>query len=200
MFTDTSKVCIFGISGTGKSYLCRKIQEYFSNIIIFDTLYEYSEKNVFNNFSAFSDYIVSTQNENNLRVLYRFKIDDSKNDEIFNQAIRLLYYRGNCTIVIEEIQNFASVHKIPDYLKQASLTGRHKDISFITTTQRVAEIHKSILSQASDIFVGYTDSPTDLRTLKEFGFNIDDVLNLADRDFIWKKGRNFYYIDNDLNR
>jgi len=201
MFHNFSKICIFGISGTGKSYLCRNLQNYFNNNFIFDTLNEYTAQDgmIFNDYLSFSNYVIQTQNQNGLKAIFQFPLENSQKSELFDECIRLLYYRGKCNIVIEEVQNFASVHTIPPFLKQASLTGRHQEVSFITTTQRVAEIHKSLLSQAHHIYCGYTDSPTDLKTLREFGFNDMTIANLNDREFIWKHNRDFVKVSNNLD-
>tara|TARA_R110000803_G_scaffold5670_1_gene18705 strand:+ start:4023 stop:4718 length:696 start_codon:yes stop_codon:yes gene_type:complete len=200
-FERNENICIFGMRGAGKSTLCRKIQNFYPNIFIFDTLGEYTENDgiIFYDYISFSDYVIKSQNINGIRAIVQFDIEDSNNQEIFDEYIKLLYYRGECTIVIEEVQNFASVYKIPPFLKQASLTGRHRGINFITTTQRIAEIHKSLLSQCHHLFSGYTDSPNDKRTLKEYGFNIGEIENLNQFIFLWKQGRDILIVDNSLN-
>ena len=203
MFNSTSRICIFGMSGSGKSTLCRNLQKYFLNVFIFDTLNEYSEKdvkgNVFREFKSFSQFVVDTKDKNGIRAVFQFDIENHNNAEIFDECVRLLYFRGNCTIVIEEVQNFANVHNCPPYLKQVSLTGRHKDISFITTTQRIAECHKTILSQAHHRFTGYCDNPTDKRTLKDWGIPEDHIEKIDLYEFIWKDGKHIYWIDNKMN-
>jgi dephospho-CoA kinase len=192
-------ICIFGRRGSGKSTLCKNLQNLFNNKFIFDTLYEYNESNTFRSYTSFSQYVINTQKENNIKAVVQLDFESAKNNEIFDEFIKIIYHRTNATIVIEEVQNFANVHKIPDFLKQASLTGRHKNVNFITTTQRIAEIHKTLLSQAHHIFAGYTDSPNDLKTLKEYGFSTDEIINLNNYEFIWKFGRNKIKIKNDLS-
>jgi len=200
LILNNENICIFGRRGHGKSTLCKNLQEFFSNVIIFDTLYEYSEENTFTNYKEFSDFIIETQNiQFGLRAVVQLSFEDAKDSEIFDEYIKMIYYRGNCTIILEEAQNYASVYKIPDFLKQASLTGRHKGINFITTTQRIAEIHKSLLSQAHHIFAGYTDSPNDLKTLKEYGFLYENIVELEKYHFNWKFDRTKLIIDNNLN-
>lgn len=201
MFSSHSNITIFGMTGSGKSVLCRKLQEYFENVIVFDTLHEYnqSEGLIFTNFHSFSQYLIQTQNQPSLpRLIIRFSPDIDETNEI-DHYLKMIYHRGNCTVVLEEVQNFASVHKIPKYLKQISLTGRHKRVNFITTTQRIAEIHKSLLSQAHHIFSAYADNPTEIKTLIENGFTTELLDNLDQYQFIWKNGREYYKIDNQLN-
>lgn len=201
MISQNENICIFGRRGHGKSTLCKNMQEFFPNVIVFDTLYEYkNEENIFYNYKDFSDFIIETQNiKTGLRAVVQLNFEDAKDSEVFDEYIKIIYYRGNCTIVLEEAQNYASVYKIPDFLKQASLTGRHKGINFITTTQRIAEIHKTLLSQAHHIFAGYTDSPIDLKTLREYGFNNEEIYNLEKYHFVWKFDRERLLIDNELN-
>jgi len=200
MFLEHSNITIFGVIGSGKSHLCRRLQNYFPNVFIFDTLFEYSENDgiILKSFEEFSSYVLRTQNyQCGIRAIIRFSVDKDNGDEV-NEYLRILYHRGNCTVVLEEVQNFGTVHKIPHFLKQISLTGRHKKINFITTTQRIAEIHKSILSQSHNIFAGYCDNPLDLRTLKEYGFRTELLETIEKRQFIWKRSREFYRITNDL--
>lgn len=201
MFRDNENICIFGMRGSGKSTLCRQIQEYYENknIIIFDTLFEYRDSNAhfFTDYPSFAHFVLKNNGLKNQKIVINLPVDE--NSEVIDDYVKLLYYWGNCTVVIEEVQNFASVHKIPTYLKQASLTGRHKNVNFITTTQRVAEIHKALLSQAHHIFSGFTDSPNDKKTLKEYGFSIQQIEKLNNYEFLWKNERNIYKIDNMFN-
>lgn len=203
MFNSTSRICIFGISGSGKTTLCRNLQKYFLNVFIFDTLNEYTEEdvngNVFRDFKSFSNFVIDTKEKNGVRAVFQFDIENPNNAEIFDECIKLLYYRGNCTIVIEEIQNFASTHTIPPYLKQVSLTGRHRNISFITTTQRIAECHKTVLSQAHHRFCGYCDNPTDKKTLREWGIPENEIDQIDFYEFVWKDGKDIYWVDNKMN-
>lgn len=201
MFSNDSNICIFGMRGAGKSTLCRRLQAFFPNIFIFDTLKEYDESygHVFYDYETFSEFVIETADQNGVIAIIRFNLEDSLQSEFFDDCIRLIYYRGNATIVIEEVQNFANVHKLPHFLKQASLTGRHQDIGFITTTQRIAEIHKSLLSQAHHIFAGYCDNPNDKKTLKEYGFPLDKIEQLNQFEFIWKDGKELSKVDNSLN-
>lgn len=201
MFLENQNICIFGMRGSGKSTLGRRIQEFYKNVFVFDTLNEYDESDgiILNNYDEFSNFVIETSEKNNIKAIIRFSFEDSSNQVLFDEFIKLLYHRENVTIMIEEVQNFATVHRIPPYLKQASLTGRHKNVNFITTTQRIAEIHKSLLSQAHHIFSGYTDSPRDKQTLKEYGFNIEKIEYLNQFEFLWKNGRDMSVITNDLN-
>lgn len=202
MFTQHSNITIFGMTGSGKSVLCRTLQEYFKNVIVFDTLYEYSDNEgiVFYDFQNFARYLIETEYMEVLpyRIIVRFPPDLDENSEI-NNYLKMIYFRGDCTVVLEEVQNFASVHKIPKYLKQISLTGRHKKVNFITTTQRIAEIHKSLISQAHHIFSGFTDNPNDIKTLNENGFTAKLVDQINQYEFIWKNNREYYFVDNYLN-
>lgn len=201
MFTQHSNITIFGMTGSGKSVLCRTLQGYFKNVIVFDTLFEYQDNEglVFYNFNQFSDFLIRTQKEEILpKIIIRFSPDIDETTEI-NNYLKMIYFRGDCTVVLEEVQNFASVHKIPKYLKQISLTGRHQKVNFITTTQRIAEINKSLISQAHHVFSGFTDNPNDAKTLNENGFSSKLVEHINQFEFVWKNNREYYFVDNYLN-
>lgn len=200
MFSSHSNITIFGMTGSGKSVLCRQLQGYFKNVIVFDTLYEYQDHEgvIFKDFNSFAHYLISTQHQDIIpKLIIRFNPDIDENNEI-NNYLKMIYFRGDCTVVLEEVQNYASVYKIPKYLKQIALTGRHKKVNFITTTQRIAEIHKSLLSQAHHVFSGFTDNSLDLKTLNENGFSIDLIEQVNQYEFIWKNNRDYYYVNNQL--
>lgn len=199
MFKDTDNFGIFGMRGAGKTHLCRTIQRYYPNVFIIDTALEYGdENNVFTNYNQFADFVIETENKNGFRAVFQVPISRDSNTEIVDSVCELLYARGNCTIVIEEIHNYASAHYCPPFFKHLALTGRHRNISYIFTTQRIAEVNKTMLTQCHYRFAGWVDNPVDEKALKEWGFNIDQLNQLNQREFLMRIDRDVYHIDNDL--
>lgn len=199
MFQGDQCTTIFGMRGSGKSTLCRELQTYYPRVFVFDTLREYGPEQgtIVTGYAEFARFVIQTQHSKVFRCIIRFPLGTDSFDE-FDECCKLLYYRGDCVVVLEEAQNFASIHRMGYWLDQICLTGRHKGVRFITTTQRIAKIHKTLISQASDVFAGYCDSALDLATLREYGFRTEMLQVLEPYQFIWKRGRESWRVDNSL--
>lgn len=200
-FIQTDKIAILGRSGSGKSFLAQKIASVYPRLFIFDTLYEYSNNGeTVHTFEDFSENLIRNENSQEFVTVIQFDIEDSGNTQEFNEMLRCIYYRGNCTIFIDEIQNFSNVHQMPDWLRKTCLTGRHRQIGLIYTTQRPGELHKTILSQASKVFCGNLHTLSDIRTMSNYlGKSDNEISELPDRKFIyWIPGQPTKLINNDL--
>lgn len=189
MFRSIDVIGIFGRRGCGKSHLCKNIQAVFPRKIIFDTLSEYQDidfDETFYEFNSFSDFIIKTQFNNSFSALIKFDVDNSQKNDQFNHMLRIIYYRGNICLVIEEIQNFCSPHYLPHFLQQVFLTGRHQNLAVIYTTQRPGTLNKNILSQSTHIFCGSLHSKNDVREVSQFlGEDAEKLTSLKDREFLW---------------
>lgn len=176
-----------GKRGSGKTTLSRKLQ-FFPRIVIFDRLHEYTsdEGKIVKTFSEFADAIRDTVESSSFKIIFQFDIEQDNHSEVFNQALKLLYYRGSVAIVIEEVWNFASPHFLPKWFEELLLTGRHRGCALITTSQRPAAIHKTILSQSHHIFCGTLHERNDLRYLSEImGESVDQLPKLGVFRFLW---------------
>lgn len=170
MFSATDVVTILGKRGSGKTTLGRKIQSVYPRLVIFDRLHEYEceENEEVETFDAFAEKIKWSLDQEQFKIVFRFDIEADNHDEVFNHALRVLYYRGSCCVVVEEVHNFASTHFLPQWFREILLTGRHRELSLILTSQRPAEIHKTLLSQSAHIFCGSMHESNDLRYLSSF--------------------------------
>ncbi len=179
-----------GSRGCGKSTLGQNIQEAYPKKVIFDTLCEYpsDEPNVVSNFYDFADRLEQFEKTNeNFKLIYQFDPESDISDLEFNEAMRLCYYFGNIQIVLEEVQVHCGVHGMPKWLKNCLLTGRHRNISVLCTTQRPGELHKTILSQCQHIFVGQLIEPNDQRYVAPIlGESVEKLGTLPKGRFIYK--------------
>ena len=167
----TDIVTILGKRGSGKSTLAWELAKLYPRLVVFDILGEHDEGNfdyVVHGFHEFGETIVKTENKKDFKILYRFDIESGAHDEEFNHALRVLYYRANVAILIEEVWNFCSKAYLPHWLKQAYLTGRHRGLAVLVTTQRPASLHKDILAQTNHFFSGTMFESNDVRYLSEF--------------------------------
>lgn len=187
MFNQIDVVAVFGRRGSGKSYLAQKIQSLYPKRVTFDTLNEYTDGIQCTNFNDFANALqnLKAQNAQSFHLVYQFNIEGVNHDDEFNQAMRLCYYFGGLTVTIEEIQSFCSVHKMPHWLKNSLLTGRHQNMAIIVTTQRPGECHKTIMSQCSHIFTGQLHDRNDIKYVSNFiGTEANDLYLLDQREFL----------------
>ena len=119
-------------------------------------------------------------------LIYRFNPENSLSESEFDQIMRVAYYFGNVQVVIEEVQLYSSPNFLPHWLKQCLLTGRHKGVSLLFTTQRPGELNKTILSQCHHIFCGQIIEGNDVNYLKSFlqGQHVR-LPQLPKRRFLW---------------
>ena len=188
----------FGRRGCGKSFLCKKVQSAFPRLFIFDSLHEYEGENEIYNFDEFCEAVKQSIGKSSFTYIIRFDIETAKKSETFEQMIRLLYYRGSVTIVIEEIQNFCTPHFIGHYLENAFLTGRHRDLSILYTTQKPSTVNKKILSQSTKIFCGGLQTRGDIFEVANFLGDVSkSISELKDRHFLfWEIGQAPKVIEN----
>lgn len=188
-FKQIDKITILGRSGCGKSFLGKDIQKAFPRRIIFDITDEYSPNEMtVNNFESFSSLMRSISNDAKFVVIVKFDEHLGEEDikKIFNAMMKIIYHIGDITIVIEEVQEYSSTHSIPQWFKTLLMRGRHKNIGFITTTQRPGQLHKAILSQSTHVFCGNLIDKNDVSTVSTFlGTDSKEVSSLDNREFIW---------------
>lgn len=201
MFNSTDKIFIMGRSGCGKSHLAKIIQEIWPRKIIVDTLDEYPDDqyHCVYSFDEFSQFLIQNQNTPKFSLVYKFNVENNSQDIEFNEVMRLCYYFGNVLIVIEELQFFASIHDLPKWLKNCCLTGRHRNIGMLFTSQRIGEINKTVLSQCSHIFVGQMIEKNDIQYISSF-LNQDSkrLAGLPERRFLYFHAGKITEISNDL--
>jgi len=200
MFVDTDCIGIFGMRGMGKTTMSRRIQEFFPTKFIFDTINDYNDcKNVVHNYDELAQFVLDTQDQSGFTCVIKFPVSRDSNIEYFDACNELLFHRGNCFIVYEELHVYANAHYCPPYMRHIALLGRHENIGFAFTTQRIAEVNKTILTQTHHRFAGYVDNPNDLKTLKEWGYNQAELDQLEKYEFLWRNQREVIKVDNYLN-
>lgn len=190
MFSATDVISVLGKRGSGKTTLGRTIQRAFPRVVIFDRLHEYNSENtpgaVFcDSFESFAQKIIETVEAKRFKIIYRFDIEKTNHDEELNQALRILWYRGSVLIVIEEVHVFATAHHMPQWLKELILTGRHRGNGILITSQRPAEVHKTLLSQSHHLMVGPMHETNDLNYLRSvLGAGVDKLPRLQQFTFL----------------
>ena len=186
MKSEKKIILIFGKRGSGKSYLAKKLIENEQRLLIFDTLSEYTEGVVFEDYEKFSGFWRQIY-QRPYRLIYR----PLKPDEEIEQIADLVYTIGNITFLVEEIDCYCSSYQISESFAHIIQRGRHNNITLIGVTQRPYGIHRLLTSQAKEIYIFSTNEPRDreyLRTL--LGQEIEPMLDrLGQYQYLhWKDG------------
>ena len=195
-----------GRRGCGKSYLGRRLQALWPKRVVIDVVHEYKSNDfansiIVNSFEKFSEKLIEFKKNNSKEfvLIYQFDPESTVSDELFNQIMRVCYYFGNIQVVIEEIQDFCTPHQLPHWLKNCLLTGRHKGLSMLFTTQRPGTLNKTVLSQCRHIFCGNIIEGNDLRYVSSF-LNQDArrLSALEVRRFLYFRDGEILEIENDF--
>lgn len=193
-----------GRRGSGKSYLAKKIASVYPRRVIFDSLGEFSDEHgdVVLNFDEFCQKIRDTEHSRSFTIIFQFDPESESHVSEFNQALRILWHRGNVLILIEEIQLYSSPHSMCLWLQNCLLTGRHRNIGLIFTTQRPGECHKTIISQANHVFCGSLHEKNDIEyTRSILGSKSYELSSLPERQFLYfRPGQEIIQINNDFKK
>jgi len=185
--TEKKIILIFGKRGSGKSYLANKLIENEQRLLIFDTLSEYTEGVVFEDYEKFAEF---------WRLIYqhpyRLIYQPLKPDQEIEQIAELVYTIGDIRFVVEEIDCYCTAYQISESFAHVVQRGRHKNITLIGITQRPYGIHRLLTSQAKEIYVFSMNEPRDreyLRTL--LGQDIESKLDsLKQYEYVkWTDGK-----------
>ncbi len=148
---------IFGKRGSGKSYLAKYLALQHIRIIVYDTLCEYKDGAICEQYDMFCR-VWKNCYLNNFRLIYQPV--DPENE--FEKIAELVYECGNLCFLIEEIDCFTPAQGICLPFKSIIQRGRHKDISVIGITQRPHGISRLLTSQAKKMYIFNTTEPRDL--------------------------------------
>lgn len=155
--TDVS--LIFGKRGSGKSTLAKELLKQCNNFIVIDRLGEYSGKIVDNEIQALAEI---RRRPDNFKIIIRLKEDRPK---LFD----VLYCLTNYVLMVEELSIYCNSYKISSGLNNIMAYGRHKGISFIGISQRPAQLHPLVRTQANIIYSFKMNEPGDQKYLASYG-------------------------------
>lgn len=158
--------------GMGKTILAKSVTASTSRLIVIDTFCEHTRGIVFYRIRD----ALRHMNNRAFRIIYRPMTSTDRD-------IRYLFYgalaAGDVTILVEEISQYCTAFKMTPGLEESIRMGRHRRCRVAATTQRPADVHKLVLSQA-DLYLGRMFETNDIRYLSAFYENADKLKDLPE--------------------
>lgn len=121
----------------------------------------------------------------------RYVPKDNLSIDEFDEVASDIWNGKNCIFLIEEVEFYASAHKISLMLQRLVSLGRHRGIGLVITTRRIADVHKLICSQAKNWFIFHSFLPNELDYMEQFiGETVYKAVSLEPYHFIyWTRGK-----------
>ena len=158
---------IVGRKGSGKSTLLLRILADYPRVYMLDTNEEYGTEQRFEVAQGFGPCVAAiTDSVQEPKFRLSLRVFDS--DE-FVPLIRLIDTVPDCVIAVEEAADYCTPSKLPPELSHLLRTGRHRQISQIYTTQRPADVHRSVTANADLVIAFQSHEPRDLAYFRSLG-------------------------------
>ena len=158
---------VLGRRGCGKTTLIRGYVASKPRLLIFDTLAEYgSSGRTFSTIEPMISFVESRQYLQ-FRAVYQ-PIDSRDLEEAFSDFMRLCWIVGDCTIVIDEIDQVSSAVSVSPELARNLRYGRHRKLFVIAASRRAAEVPRLITSQADELISFNQTEPRDVKYIEDY--------------------------------
>ena len=151
---------VLGMRGHGKSTWIMQHIFSFPRLIIYDTLAEYDIIDNFQTLIDLFDYL-KTHSDDFFHLNY-IPFDPERE---FEQFCEFCYELYDVAIVVEEIDMFSHAGWSTKFLNYIIRYGRHKNIDFISTSRRPADIPRMITSQTEKFIIFRIIEPRDITFL-----------------------------------
>jgi len=162
-----SVTVILGRRGCGKTTNIKARLHSESRLIIFDTLAEYGAcGRVFRDPLAMVDYLERRQ-RTYFKCVYQ-PVEAEDLTEPFSYVMRAVWICGDCTLVLDEIDQVSSPSSVPFELRRNLNYGRHRSIKVILSSRRAANVPRLVTSQADEIVSFNQIEPRDVKYIEEF--------------------------------
>lgn len=168
LFHHTSVIAILGMRGVGKTTMSGYLQSLYPRQLIIDYLFEHEDGLVVHTFEELCAALLTHQNDAEFRIIFHWDHDYPDQGLLFEETLKVARAAGRLLIAVEEIQEFIRPGFLPPAVRQLALLGRHDPSAFIFTSQRPAEVHKTLLSQAHVKIIGTMAEPNDIFYLGKF--------------------------------
>lgn len=188
MLGEAPVTTVLGQRGTGKTTWVKKELCSLPRWILWDTLGEYSGAPIVKARADLFQEVEDWGDGGVHRVIFNCLEDNEM--EALSFTCRLCEALGNVTLIIEEVDSYATPTIIPPDLRRLLKIGRHYHVGMIFISRRPAEINRLITSQTRRFVCFRLIEPNDLRYLSSvIGSLSEDVKALADLHFVdWQHG------------
>ena len=89
--------------------------------------------------------------------------------ETFEATCKRVWERGNFLLIVEECEVYLrNKGELPPYAKMCILRGRNRGIGMWLCTRRIADLHKTPVSQADHLFLYRMFLPNDIDYISQF--------------------------------
>ena len=157
-------ILIFGRTGSGKSYLAKRLIKKFDRVIIIDRMLEYESDNIFYKFDDLLDYFLK-EKPNKFNFVCRFESDND-----IELLFKFCWYVKNLMLVVEESELYISPYQKQSEFLKLIRYGRHRNISIIAIARRVVELSNDVKANADTIISFKQILKKDIDYLRNLGF------------------------------
>lgn len=183
--------------GSGKSTLTRKLATMpeYDRKIVFDINGEWKGSHHVFSFEEFSNVWRKIFNEDKFTIVIGIPYGQSQEEiqALASQVSSLVYRTGKeselyTCLIFEEAQFYFPTYNLSPELFSLLTVGRHGYLNIIANTQRPAQIHKTLISQSADVYIGKLFEMNDIKYLMgTIGDTALDAKNLQSGEFIHYK-------------
>lgn len=162
-------IAIFGITGSGKTTLAKKILPRFPRQIIIDPNEEYEGTLRVRTIGELEEFFEFVGADENYRIVCTFE-NDAHADQVFDLA----WYVGNVLVVVDEAASYME-QPSPELLRLVR-RGRHQAVSLLFLSPRVPDIHPDVRSMARTKVMFYSNEEADRK--RAMGMGMADPITL----------------------
>jgi len=164
-------IVVCGKRGSGKSVFVRYLAKHLKRRIIWDINFEHT------NLGYVLHYPHQIKGEFKRGITRIVFQPYDKTEEAFDNFCKTCFGLIHYTLIIEEVERYATSYKIPGALKKIIDVGRHYGIGLIVTCRRVARLNPDVPFNANHIIIFHLHRPQDAQYLAEW---VGDIVLSAD--------------------
>lgn len=156
---------VFGLKGSGKTTLTRRLLVDHRRVLIVDPQREYRQVAVeVGSMQELADYLERTDGR------WRIAYFSTQLEQDFPLLCAAAWSIGNLLFVVEEVDRFCEPAWIPQELFQIVNYGRHApagSVDYLAVSRRPADVHRALTSQAYEIYCFTIGEPRDVEYLSK---------------------------------
>lgn len=148
LIKSNQRVAIIGKTGSGKSYLIRKVSHQFKRVLFFDPKHEHGD------LKGQTTHTVETtkkvlEKKDNFFIIYQ---PYDLSPETWNEVCEAVFRKGNMVVVMDEVERWSSP-RVVEWHDKIIRMGRTRGIGIIHLIQRPAFIDNYILSESEHFII-----------------------------------------------